>query len=84
MASIPKVENERWDVAWRRVALYGVDFLLADKNREKEELDNRHSTEDVIRLREVLSEQIGSLKELKEMASRYGHDPCLCEQACAD
>ena len=59
---------------YRRVALYGVDFLIADKKREKEELDNRHSTEDVIRLREELSEQIRSLEELKEMASRYGYD----------
>ena len=59
---------------YRRVALYGVDFLLEDKAREKRELDDRHSTEEVIRLREELSEQLRSLKELKEMASRYGHD----------
>jgi len=59
---------------YRRVALYGVDFLIADKEREKQELDDRHSTEDIIRLREELAEQIRSLKELKEMASRYGYD----------
>ena len=59
---------------YRRVALYGVDFLIADKEREKDELDDRHSTEEVIRLREELAEQIRSLKELKEMASRYGYD----------
>jgi formate C-acetyltransferase len=59
---------------YRRVALYGVDFLLDDKEREKAELDDRHSTEDVIRLREELSEQIRSLRELKEMAARYGSD----------
>ncbi len=59
---------------YRRVALYGVDFLLEDKAREKAELADRHSTEEVIRLREELSEQLRSLKELKEMASRYGHD----------
>ena len=47
---------------YRRVALYGVDFLIADKKREKEELDDRHSTEDVIRLREELAEQIRSLE----------------------
>ena len=34
---------------YRRVALYGVDFLIADKEREKAELDDRHSTEEVIR-----------------------------------
>ncbi|MCC6211756.1 MAG: formate C-acetyltransferase [Burkholderiales bacterium] len=59
---------------YRRVALYGVDFLLADKAREKAELDERHSTEEVIRLREELAEQIRSLKELKEMGKRYGFD----------
>ena len=59
---------------YRRVALYGVDFLVADKERERHELDDRHSTEDVIRLREELAEQIRSLKELKEMAKNYGHD----------
>jgi formate C-acetyltransferase len=59
---------------YRRVALYGVDFLIADKQREKGELDDRHSTEEVIREREELAEQIRSLKELKEMASNYGYD----------
>src|SRR5262245_12435421 len=59
---------------YRRVALYGVDFLITDKEREKQELNDRHSTEDMIRLREELAEQIRSLKELKEMASRYGFD----------
>ncbi len=47
---------------YRRVALYGVDFLIADKKREKSELDDRHASEDVIRLREELAEQIRSLR----------------------
>ncbi|WP_290750255.1 formate C-acetyltransferase [Amaricoccus sp.] len=59
---------------YRRVALYGMDRLIADKHREKAELDDRHSTEEVIRLREELSEQIRSLKQLKEMAALYGYD----------
>jgi formate C-acetyltransferase len=59
---------------YRRVALYGVDFLVVEKEREKTELDERHSTEDVIRLREELAEQIKSLKELTVMARRYGSD----------
>jgi formate C-acetyltransferase len=59
---------------YRRVALYGIDFLIADKQREKSELDDCHSTEDVIRLREELAEQIRSLQELKKMASDYGYD----------
>jgi formate C-acetyltransferase len=59
---------------YRRVALYGVDFLIADKKREKHELDERHSTEEVIRLREELAEQIRALAELKQMAANYGFD----------
>jgi formate C-acetyltransferase len=59
---------------YRRVALYGVDFLIEDKKSEKNELDDRHSTEDVIRLREELAEQIRSLQELKVMAKNYGYD----------
>jgi formate C-acetyltransferase len=59
---------------YRRVALYGVDFMIADKLREKAELDDRHSTEEIIRLREELSEQIRSLQELKEMGALYGYD----------
>ncbi|GAA5179261.1 formate C-acetyltransferase [Niveibacterium umoris] len=59
---------------YRRVALYGVDFLIAAKKREKAELNDVHSTEDVIRAREELSEQIRSLAELKEMAANYGCD----------
>jgi formate C-acetyltransferase len=59
---------------YRRVALYGIDFLVADKQRERDELDERHSSEEVIRLREELAEQLRSLHELKEMAARYGSD----------
>jgi formate C-acetyltransferase len=59
---------------YRRVALYGVDFLITDKQREKRELDDEYSTEEVIRLREELAEQIRSLDELKEMALNYGYD----------
>ena len=59
---------------YRRVALYGVDFLIKDKERDKAELDDRHSTEEVIRLREELAEQIRALKELKQMGKNYGFD----------
>lgn len=59
---------------YRRVALYGVAFLIEDKKREKDELDERHASEEVIRMREELAEQIRSLRELKEMALRYGYD----------
>jgi formate C-acetyltransferase len=40
-----------------RMALYGLDFLTRDKEREKKELDDRHSTGEVIRLREELCDQ---------------------------
>lgn len=59
---------------YRRLALYGLDFLIADKKREKAEIDGRWSTEDVLRLREELSSQIRSLQEIKVMASNYGYD----------
>ncbi len=48
---------------YRRVALYGVDFLISDKEAANgTRLDDRHSTEEVIRLREELAEQIRSLQ----------------------
>jgi formate C-acetyltransferase len=59
---------------YRRVALYGVDRLIARKKEEKSALDQAWSTEDIIRDREELSEQIRALGELKEMATKYGFD----------
>ena len=59
---------------YRRVALYGVDRLIARKQEEKAALDDRQSTDDIIRDREELSEQIRALKELKQMAASYGFD----------
>src|SRR6185503_682851 len=59
---------------YRRVALYGVARLAEQKEQEKTALDPAMSTEDVIRDREELSEQIRALKELLEMAKAYGCD----------
>ena len=59
---------------YRRVALYGVDFLIEDKIREKKLLEIPTLGSPDIRLREELSEQIKALKELKEMAASYGYD----------
>ncbi|WP_017756216.1 formate C-acetyltransferase [Calidifontibacillus oryziterrae] len=58
---------------YRRVALYGVDRLIKEKQNDYKNLGGIMS-EDVIRLREEVSEQVRSLHELKEMASRYGYD----------
>ena len=59
---------------YRRVALYGVDRLMADKAKQKASLDDVTMTDEVIRLREEISDQIRSLAELKEMAAAYGFD----------
>ena len=59
---------------YRRVALYGVSRLIEQKQVEKRSLDAAMSTEDVIRDREELSEQIRALQELQLMASTYGFD----------
>ena len=59
---------------YRRVPLYGVARLIARKQEEKESLDTAMSTDEVIRDREELSEQIRALKELQQMASSYGFD----------
>ncbi|EYE89462.1 formate acetyltransferase [Fervidicella metallireducens AeB] len=58
---------------YRRVPLYGIDFLVEKK---KEDLKNLKGamTEDLIRLREEVSEQIKALNEMKEMAASYGYD----------
>jgi formate C-acetyltransferase len=59
---------------YRRVALYGVARLIEHKQEEKARLDSVMSTEDVIRDREELSEQIRALEELQRMAASYGFD----------
>ena len=59
---------------YRRVALYGVDRLIEDKNAQKLSLEVKTIDEDVIRLREELSDQIVALKELKGLAASYGFD----------
>ena len=59
---------------YRRVALYGVDFIIEEKRQELEELDFDDLTENVIRHREEIAEQIKALLELKVMAEKYGFD----------
>ncbi len=59
---------------YRRVALYGVARLIERKQEEKCGLDSAMSTDEIIRDREELSEQIRALEELQQMASKYGFD----------
>lgn len=58
---------------YRRVALYGVDFLITEKKKDLQGTSSVMS-EANIRLREELSEQIRALKELKKLAKGYGYD----------
>ena len=59
---------------YRRVALYGVDFLMNQKKKEHEQYGGGIMSDDVIRQREEISEQYRALEELKEMAASYGYD----------
>ena len=59
---------------YRRVALYGVDFLIAERKRELKNYGSRTMSEDVIRQREEMNEQIRALGELKQLAEIYGFD----------
>ena len=69
---------------YRRVALYGVDRLIADKQAQQLTLEVPSMTEDIIRLREETTEQIGALKELKAMAASYGFDISLPAQTAKE
>lgn len=62
---------------YRRVALYGVDFLINQKLRRKAGFDGMAFDEEMIRHSEELAEQIKVLNELKEMAASYGFDISL-------
>lgn len=59
---------------YRRVALYGVDFLIEEKKKDLRNMGDREMIDEVIRLREEVSMQIKALKGLKEMAAAYGFD----------
>ena len=59
---------------YRRVALSGIDRLRADKLNEYKKLESELASEDIIRLREELSEQYRALDEMKKMAMEYGYD----------
>ena len=59
---------------YRRVALYGIDQLIAWKQEDQESCGDGTMTDDIIRQREEISEQIRALQGMKEMAKAYGYD----------
>ena len=59
---------------YRRLALYGLDFLIQDRKQQRAEIDNKFSFDDVIRLREEMAEQMRSLEGIRTMAKAYGYD----------
>ncbi len=59
---------------YRRVALYGIDYLIEAKEQDKKNCGCGNMYDDVIRLREEISMQIAALKGMKEMAKIYGYD----------
>ena len=59
---------------YRRVALYGIDLLVEDKQKDFANCGDGTMTDDVIRLREEISMQIKALKDMKVMAESYGYD----------
>ncbi|KMT39870.1 formate C-acetyltransferase [Melissococcus plutonius] len=59
---------------YRRIALYGIDHLIEEKMKDLSNTGYKSMTEDVIRLREEITEQIRALGELKKMAASYGFD----------
>ena len=59
---------------YRRIALYGIDYLIEAKQRDKANCGCGNMYDDVIRLREEINMQITALKGMKEMAKIYGYD----------
>ncbi|MGC3362560.1 pyruvate formate lyase family protein, partial [Enterococcus faecalis] len=59
---------------YRRVALYGIDYLMQEKLKDHTNCGHGQFTEEDIRLREEISDQYKALKRIKEMAAAYGFD----------
>ncbi len=59
---------------YRRVALYGIDYLIEQKQKDLANCGHGAMSEDIIRLREEIAEQIKALKGMKDMAAIYGYD----------
>ncbi|MCR4587337.1 MAG: formate C-acetyltransferase [Lachnospiraceae bacterium] len=65
---------------YRRVALYGIDFLIAKKKEDFNNCGHGEMTEEIIRQREEIAEQMRALRGMKEMAQIYGYDISLPAQ----
>ena len=62
---------------YRRVALYGIDYLIKEKQNDFANCGDGTMTDDVIRLREEIALQIRALNDMKAMAAAYGYDISL-------
>ena len=67
---------------YRRVALYGIDYLIKEKQNDFANCGDGTMTDDVIRLREEIALQIRALNDMKAMAAAYGYDisPARCQR----
>ena len=66
---------------YRRVALYGIDQLILWKEQDKLNCGDGTMTDEIIRQREELTDQIRALHGMKEMAAVYGYD--ICKRGCS-
>ncbi len=59
---------------YRRVALYGIDFLIEEKKKDFDNCGDGTMTDDIVRKREEIADQMRALRQMKEMAASYGFD----------
>ncbi len=62
---------------YRRIALYGIDFLIEEKKKDFDNCGDGTMTDNVVRQREEIADQIRALRQMKEMAASYGYDISL-------
>ena len=62
---------------YRRIALYGIDFLIEEKKKDFDNCGDGTMTDDVVRQREEIADQMRALRQMKEMAASYGYDISL-------
>ncbi|MBO5598750.1 MAG: formate C-acetyltransferase [Oribacterium sp.] len=62
---------------YRRIALYGIDFLIEEKKKDFDNCGDGTMTDNVVRQREEIADQMRALRQMKEMAASYGYDISL-------